>query len=104
MRTTELLLYLALWKQLMTQETLENEVAQLIIDCLSLEDITADEINPDEPLFNEGLGLDSIDALELSVSISKTYNIELRNNDANNKEIFSSLRSLAAFIQENSSK
>jgi len=103
-RTTELLLYLALWKQLMTQETLENEVAQLIIDCLSLEDITADEINPDEPLFNEGLGLDSIDALELSVSISKTYNIELRNNDANNKEIFSSLRSLAAFIQENSSK
>jgi len=88
----------------MTQETLENEVAQLIIDCLSLEDITADEIKPDEPLFNEGLGLDSIDALELSVSLSKTYNIELRNNDANNKEIFSSLRSLTSYIQENSSK
>lgn len=88
----------------MTQEILEKEVAQLIIDCLSLEDITAEEIKPDEPLFNEGLGLDSIDALELSVTLSKTYSIELRNNDTNNKEIFSSLRSLTSYIQENSSK
>ncbi len=88
----------------MTQENLEKEVAQLIIDCLSLEDITAEEINPEEPLFNEGLGLDSIDALELSVTLSKAYGIELRNNDANNKEIFSSLRSLTAFIAQNSDK
>lgn len=88
----------------MTQENLEKEVAQMIIDCLSLEDITADDINPEEALFNDGLGLDSIDALELSVSLSKTYGIELRNNDANNKEIFSSLRSLAAYIAQNSSK
>lgn len=88
----------------MTQETLEKEVAQLIIDCLSLEDITAEEINPEEPLFNEGLALDSIDALELSVTLSKTYGIELRNNDASNKEIFSSLRSLAAYVGENSTK
>ncbi|MCK4864617.1 MAG: acyl carrier protein [Gammaproteobacteria bacterium] len=88
----------------MPQEILEKEVAQLIIDCLSLEDITAEEINPEEPLFNEGLGLDSIDALELSVTLSKTYSIELRNNDANNKEIFSSLRSLAAYIGKNSIK
>lgn len=88
----------------MPQEILEKEVAQLIIDCLSLEDITAEEINPEEPLFNEGLGLDSIDALELSVTLSKTYSIELRNNDTNNKEIFSSLRSLAAYIGKNSIK
>ena len=88
----------------MTQENLEKEVAQLIIDCLSLEDITAEEINPEEPLFNEGLGLDSIDAFELSVTLSKAYGIELRNNDANNKEIFSSLRSLTAFIAQNSDK
>ena len=88
----------------MTQETLEKEVAQLIIDCLSLEDITSEEINPEEPLFNEGLALDSIDALELSVTLSKTYGIELRNNDKNNKEIFSSLRSLAAYVGENSTK
>lgn len=88
----------------MTQENLEKEVAQMIIDCLSLEDITAEEINPEEALFNEGLGLDSIDALELSVSLSKTYGIELRNNEANNKEIFSSLRSLATYIAQNSNK
>ena len=88
----------------MPQENLEKEVAQMIIDCLSLEDITAEEINPEEPLFNEGLGLDSIDALELSVSLSKSYSIELRNNDANNKEIFSSLRSLAAYIEQNTNK
>lgn len=88
----------------MTQENIEKEVAQMIIDCLSLEDITAEEINPEEALFNEGLGLDSIDALELSVSLSKTYGIELRNNDANNKEIFSSLRSLAAYVAQNRSK
>ena len=88
----------------MTQESLEQEVAQLIIDCLNLEDITAEEINPEEPLFNEGLGLDSIDALELSVTLSKTYGIELRNDEANNKEIFSSLRALTAYIEQNSSK
>ena len=88
----------------MPQENLEKEVAQMIIDCLSLEEITAEEINPEEPLFNEGLGLDSIDALELSVSLSKSYGIELRNNDANNKEIFSSLRSLASYIEQNTNK
>ncbi|MDH5368994.1 MAG: phosphopantetheine-binding protein [Gammaproteobacteria bacterium] len=88
----------------MTHENLEKEVAQMIIDCLSLEDITAEEINPEEALFNEGLGLDSIDALELSVSLSKTYGIELRNNDTNNKEIFSSLSSLADYIAKNSNK
>lgn len=88
----------------MPQENLEKEVAQMIIDCLGLEEITAEEINPEEPLFNEGLGLDSIDALELSVSLSKSYGIELRNNDANNKEIFSSLRSLAAYIEQNTNK
>ncbi len=88
----------------MPQESLEKEVAQLIIDCLSLEDITAEDINPEEALFNEGLGLDSIDALELSVNLSKYYGIELRNNDANNKEIFSSLRSLTNYIEQNSNK
>ena len=88
----------------MTQESLEQEVAQLIIDCLNLEEITTEEINPEEPLFNEGLGLDSIDALELSVTLSKTYGIELRNDEANNKEIFSSLRSLTAYIKQNSLK
>ena len=88
----------------MPQENLEKEVAQMIIDCLGLEDITAEEIKPEEPLFNDGLGLDSIDALELSVSLSKAYGIELRNNEANNKEIFSSLRSLTQYIEQNTNK
>ena len=88
----------------MAQENLEKEVAQMIIDSLSLEDITVEEINPEEALFNEGLGLDSIDALELSVSLSKMYGIELRNNNPDNKEIFSSLRSLADYIAKNTSK
>ena len=88
----------------MPKENLEKEVAQMIIDCLGLEEITAEEIDPEEPLFNEGLGLDSIDALELSVSVSKAYGIELRNNEANNKEIFSSLRSLTNYIEQNTNK
>jgi acyl carrier protein len=88
----------------MPKENLEKEVAQMIIDCLGLEEITAEEIDPEEPLFNEGLGLDSIDALELSVSVSKAYGIELRNNEANNKEIFSSLRSLTHYIEQNTNK
>lgn len=88
----------------MPQENLEKEVAQIIIDSLGLEDLTAEEINPEEPLFNDGLGLDSIDALELSVSLSKAYGIELRNNEANNKEIFSSLRSLTQYIDQNTKK
>lgn len=85
----------------MSEENLEIEIAQMIIDALSLEDISATDINPEEALFNEGLGLDSIDALELSVALSKKYGLELRNNDANNKEIFSSLRSLASYVAQN---
>jgi len=85
----------------MSEENLEIEIAQMIIDALSLEDISASEINPEEPLFNDGLGLDSIDALELSVALSKKYGLELRNNDANNKEIFSSLRSLTRYVAQN---
>jgi len=79
----------------------ELEVAQLIIDTLSLEDIQANEIDPEEPLFNEGLGLDSIDALELALAISKKYGFQLRSDDENNARIFSSLRALSEHIQNN---
>ena len=81
----------------------ELEVAQLIIDTLSLEDIQASEINPEEPLFNEGLGLDSIDALELALAISKKYGFQLRSDDENNAQIFSSLRALSGHIEKNRS-
>ena len=80
----------------------ELEVARLIIDTLNLEDIQAEEIDPQEPLFNEGLGLDSIDALELALAISKKYGFQLRSDDDNNARVFSSLRALSEHIEQNS--
>lgn len=77
---------------------LELEVGQLIIDTLNLEDITAADIEAEAPLFREGLGLDSIDALELALAISRQYGFQLRSDDENNARIFSSLRALAAHI------
>ena len=79
--------------------SLEREVAELIIESLNLEDITLDDIEPNAPLFNEGLGLDSIDALELAVSLSSRYGIQLRSDDPGNKTIFSSLRALATYVE-----
>jgi acyl carrier protein len=79
----------------------ELEISQLIIDTLGLEDIEANEIDPQEPLFNEGLGLDSIDALELALAISKKYGFQLRSDDENNAQIFSSLRALTEHIEKN---
>ena len=80
---------------------LELEVANLIIDSLALEDISATEIIPEEALFNEGLGLDSIDALELAMAISQKYGFQLKSDDSNNATIFSSLRNLTNHIEAN---
>ena len=77
----------------------ETELAQLIVTSLNLE-VSADEIEPDAPLYGEGLGLDSIDILELSLAISKTYGVQLKSDDADNNKIFSSLRSLNEHIQK----
>ncbi|MDO8925820.1 MAG: phosphopantetheine-binding protein [Sideroxyarcus sp.] len=77
----------------------EKELAQLIVTSLNLE-VSADEIEPDAPLYGEGLGLDSIDILELSLAISKTYGVQLKSDDADNNKIFSSLRSLNEHIQQ----
>ena len=77
----------------------EKELAQLIVTSLNLE-VAANEIEPDAPLYGEGLGLDSIDILELSLAISKTYGVQLKSDDANNNKIFSSLRSLNEHIQQ----
>jgi acyl carrier protein len=77
----------------------EKELAQLIVTSLNLE-VSADEIEPDAPLYGEGLGLDSIDILELSLAISKTYGVQLKSDDADNSKIFSSLRSLNDHIQQ----
>ena len=81
--------------------SIETEVANLIIDSLALEDISAADIVPDEALFNDGLGLDSIDALELAMAISQKYGFQLKSDDANNAQIFSSLRNLTKHIEAN---
>ena len=82
-----------------TGSPIEPEVAQLLVDTLNLEIKPAD-IDPAKPLFREGLGLDSIDALEIALAISKRYGFQLRSDDRNNREIFASLRSLGNYIQQ----
>jgi acyl carrier protein len=76
---------------------LEREVAQLIVDALNLEVAPAD-INPDEPLYGDGLGLDSIDVLEIALVVSKRYGLQLRADNDDNHRIFSSLHSLTEYI------
>jgi acyl carrier protein len=76
---------------------LQNEVAALIVEALNLE-IAATDIDPDEPLYGEGLGLDSIDVLEIALVVSKRYGFQLRADNDDNHRIFSSLRSLADYI------
>lgn len=82
------------------QSDFENEVADLIVESLNLEDMEAGEIEPEAPLFGDGLGLDSIDALELALAITQKYSVQLKADDANIKEIFGSLRSLSGYIEE----
>lgn len=78
-------------------EALLPEVAELIISALNL-DLAVAEIEPDAPLFGDGLGLDSIDILELALVISKRYGFQLRSDNEDNTRIFASLRTLAAHI------
>ncbi|MBY7731737.1 phosphopantetheine-binding protein [Vibrio bathopelagicus] len=79
-------------------ETLHNELKQLIIDALNLEDMTIDEIETEAPLFGDGLGLDSIDALELGLAIKKKYNIVIDADDSNTRQHFASVENLANYI------
>lgn len=84
----------------MNDQALEKEVALLIIDTLNL-DVEPEEIDPEDYLFGEGLGLDSIDALELAMAISRKYGFQLRSDDEKNRQIFRSLRALSQHIAEN---
>lgn len=79
-------------------EALKAELKSLIIETLDLEDISVDDIDSDEPLFVEGLGLDSIDALELGLAIKKRYQISIDANAEDTKEHFASVSNLANFI------
>ena len=78
----------------------EQEVAALIVEALNLE-IAAEEIAAEDALFQEGLGLDSIDMLEISLAVSKKYGFQLKSEDPDNKTTFSSLRNLARHIEKN---
>jgi acyl carrier protein len=80
---------------------LRNEVAELIVESLVLVDVSWEEIEPDAPLFGDGLCLDSVDALELAYAIADKYGFKLRSDDERNEEIFASLNSLTRHIAEN---
>jgi acyl carrier protein len=84
-----------------TQTAAERELADLLIESLNLEDVEAGAIDPEAPLFNTGLGLDSIDALELALAISKKYGFQLRSDNDDNRRIFASLRALSAHVEAN---
>lgn len=83
------------------QTAQESALAVLIVNCLDLDDeVVAAELDPEEPLFGEGLGLDSIDALEIALAVSQEYGVELQAEDENTREAFASLRSLSAFVDQ----
>ena len=79
---------------------LQSEVAALLVEALNL-DIAAESIDPDAPLYGEGLGLDSIDILEVALVVSQRYGFQLRSDDEDNVRIFKSLATLAAHIEAN---
>lgn len=85
-----------------TQTKAELELAKLLVESLNLDDngIVPESIDPEAPLFNTGLGLDSIDALELALAISKKYGFQLRSDNEDNRRIFASLRALCEHIQQ----
>jgi len=83
------------------QTAAERELADLLVDSLNLEGVEAGGIDPQAPLFNTGLGLDSIDALELALAISKRYGFQLRSDNDENRRIFASLRALTEHVEQN---
>ena len=76
-----------------------RELASVVVESLNLEDVDAQQIDLDAPLFGEGLGLDSLDMLELSLAIQQRYGVKLKAGDPQNEAIFSSLDSLAAHVR-----
>ncbi|MDO5609777.1 MAG: phosphopantetheine-binding protein [Pseudomonadota bacterium] len=84
-----------------TQTEAERALAELLVESLNLEDVEPGSIDPEAALFNTGLGLDSIDALELALAISKKYGFQLRSDNEDNRHIFASLRALSEHIEQN---
>lgn len=82
-------------------DDLISQLKNMLIDGLRLEDITPDDLSADAALFGGGLGLDSIDALEIGVMLDRQYGVKITSGDERNNQIFASLRSLAEFVAEN---
>jgi len=80
-------------------DDIKLQIKELIIDALKLEDIKTEDIVDSEPLFGEGLGLDSIDALELGVALRKKFGIRFSSDNADNKKHFASVDALAAYVE-----
>ena len=83
------------------REALEAELKELIVESLALEDIAPEEIETAAPLFVEGLGLDSIDALELAMALEERFGVKIGEDPEENQRIFTSVQSLAGFVEEN---
>lgn len=77
---------------------LQHEIKNLIIDSLGLEDMSAEDISTDQPLFGDGLGLDSVDALELGLAIQKRFGIKIDAEDKDTRQHFANVANLAAFV------
>ena len=84
----------------MNRAEIENKLKEIVVSALDLEDLTAADIETDVPLFGEGLGLDSIDALELGMAVKKTFGVTFSSDPAENRKIFYSVRTLADFIEQ----
>ncbi len=84
----------------MTREEIENKLKDVIVSALDLEDLTAADIQTDAPLFGEGLGLDSIDALELGMAVKKAFGVTFSSNPGENKKIFYSVKTLADYVEQ----
>ena len=83
----------------MNREEIERKLKEIIVTALDLEDLSADDIETDIPLFGEGLGLDSIDALEMGMAVKKAFGITFPSVPAENKQIFHSVKTLADYIE-----
>ena len=84
----------------MTREEIESKLKDVIVSALDLEDLTAADIATDAPLFGEGLGLDSIDALELGMAVKKAFGVTFASDAAANRRVFHSVKTLADFVEQ----
>ncbi|MEO5813553.1 MAG: phosphopantetheine-binding protein [Rhodanobacter sp.] len=82
------------------QTAAQHELATLVVECLNLEAVTPEQIDPDAPLFGGELALDSIDSLEIALAVSKRYGFQLRSDNPDNQRIFTSLRTLSEHIEQ----